>query len=209
MLKRSNELTTLNTDSFAPINVFVNNVDLDGLKVLRVIKDPAIEAVDEPTYARLIDSEFHNGTIEVKVLSRLLPNAPDYARGFIGVAFRIDESDMNFEAFYISPTNGRYDDQLRRNRSAQYFSYPHYKFERFRTECLGKYEAYADMGLDEWLDLKIEITGNCAKFFINHSQQPVLVVNDLKHGAEKKGAIGLWVDVGTEGFFKDLKTTLY
>lgn len=209
MLTRGNELTTLNTDSFAPINVFVNNVDFDDLEVLRIIKDPAIEAVDEPTYARLIGSEFHNGTIEVKVLSKLLSNAPDYARGFIGVAFRIDENNMNFEAFYIRPTNGRCDDQIRRNRSAQYFSYPNYKFERFRTECPGKYEAYADMGLGEWIDLKIEVTDGCAKFYINHSSQPVLVVNDLKHGSDEKGAIGLWVDIGTEGFFKDLKTTIY
>ncbi len=187
----------------------MNNVELDGLKVLRVTKDPAIEAVDEPTYARLIGSEFHNGVIEVKVLSKLLPDAPDYARGFIGVAFRIDDNNKSFEAFYVRPTNGRCDDQLRRNRSAQYFSYPNYKFERFRTECPGKYEAYADMGLNEWLDLKIEVNGDRARFYINHSPQPVLVVNDLKHGTDKKGEIGLWIDIGTEGFFKNLKITSY
>jgi hypothetical protein len=44
-----------------------------------------------------------------------------------------------------------------------------------------------------------------AKLFINDNQQPSLIVNDLKHGAGLSGAIGLWVDVGTEGFFSDLK----
>jgi hypothetical protein len=34
-----------------------------------------------------------------------------------------------------------------------------------------------------------------------------LIVNDLKHGANASGAIALWVDVGTEGYFKDLKIT--
>jgi hypothetical protein len=32
-----------------------------------------------------------------------------------------------------------------------------------------------------------------------------LIVNDLKHGADLSGAIGLWVEVGTEGYFADLK----
>ena len=32
---------------------------------------------DENTYAKLKDFSFHNGTIEVKMLSRLLPDAPD------------------------------------------------------------------------------------------------------------------------------------
>ena len=27
----------------------------------------------------------------------------------------------------------------------------------------------------------------------------------MKHGADLSGTIGLWVDVGTEGYFKDLK----
>jgi hypothetical protein len=31
-----------------------------------------------------------------------------------------------------------------------------------------------------------------------------LIVNDLKHGANAAGAIGLFVDIGTEGYFKDL-----
>jgi len=30
-------------------------------------------------------------------------------------------------------------------------------------------------------------------------------VNDLKLGTAVSGSIGLWVDIGTEGYFKDLK----
>lgn len=206
-MKQNNEPIALNADSFKPVNVFRKNVDLDGLKVLRITKDHIIEAFDESTYARLVGYEFQNGIIEVKVLSRLLPDAPEFARGFIGVAFRIDDNNTNFEAFYIRPINGRSEDQLRRNRSVQYFSYPNYKFDRFRAECPGKYESYADIGLDEWIDLKIEVEGECAKLYLHHSTHPVLVVNDLKHGADKKDAIGLWVETGTEGFFKDLRIT--
>lgn len=191
--------------SFRPINTFINAASLDGRQAIRVIKDPAITEVDEPTFAKLIDSDFKNGVIKVTVLSRLLENAPDFARGFIGVAFRIDESNSKFEGLYIRPTNGRADDQLRRNRSTQYFSYPDFKFDRLRNESAGLYESYADMGLDEWINLKIEVQGEKAKLYLNECSQPVLVVNDLKHGAGYSGSIGLWVDVGTEGFFTDLR----
>ncbi|SFE52494.1 hypothetical protein [Trichococcus pasteurii] len=195
----------MRAENFIAVNSFITNLDFDGTEVLRVIKDPKIKAFDEPTYARVIGTTFKNGTIEVKVLSRLLPDAPEFARGFLGIAFRIDENNEHFESLYIRPTNGRNENQLRRNRSTQYFSYPDYKFDRFRAESPGEYESYADMDLDEWIDLKVKVDGEHAELYVNNSKHPVLVVNDLKHGPDKEGAIGLWVEEGTEGFFKDLK----
>jgi len=191
--------------SFRPINTFIKTATLDGNQTLRVAKDPAVTEVDEPTFAKLVDSDFKNGIIEVRVLSKLLANAPDYARGFIGIAFRIDENNSKFEGIYIRPTNGRADDQLRRNRSTQYFSHPDFKFDRLRNESSGMYESYADMGLNEWIKIKIEIKDEKAKLYLNESSQPVLVVNDLKHGADSSGGIGLWIDIGTDGYFADLR----
>lgn len=187
------------------VNVFVTTREMDGETTAVVSKDPKITADDESTFAKIAGTEFQNGTIEVKVLSRLLKNAPAHARGFIGVAFRINGDHSKFESIYIRPTNGRAEDQLRRNRSTQYFSYPDFKFDRLRKEAAGQYESYADMGLDEWITLRIEVKGDKAKLFLNGTKQPALIVNDLKHGSGQAGAIGLWVDVGTEGFFKDLK----
>ncbi|WP_233570019.1 hypothetical protein [Aerococcus agrisoli] len=182
---------------------------IDGAEVVRVVKDKSVEAFDEATFARINDVHFHNGVIKVKVLSRLLPDAPDFSRGFIGIAFRINDSNDQFEGLYIRPTNGRCDDQSRRNSATQYFSYPDYKFDRFRAENPKKYESYADMGLDEWIDLKIEVDEDHAKFFVNQAEQPVLIVNDLKLGPNAEGGVGLWVDVGAEGFFKDLQIEHY
>jgi len=34
--------------------------------------------------------------------------------------------------------------------------------------------------------------------------QPVLVVNDLKHG-DKEGAVALWIGLGTEAYFANLR----
>ena len=188
-----------------PVNTFVKIDTVDEKEVVRVTKDPKVQDVDEPTFARLVGSDFKNGTIEVTVLSKLWQDAPDYARGFIGVAFRIDESNSRFEGIYIRPTNGRADDQLRRNRSTQYFSYPNFKFDRLRQEFPGKYESYADMGLNEWIKIMIVVKDEKARLYINDSQQPILIVNDLKHGAGSSGAIGLWVDIGTDGYFTDLR----
>lgn len=155
----------MHVTNYQAVNTFISNDTLDGVEELRVVKDPKVEAIDEATYARLIGSDFTNGVIEVSVLSNLLHDAPDFARGFIGVAFRADENNENFESIYIRPTNGRCDIQQRRNSSTQYFSYPEFKFDRLRREFPGKYESYADIGLNEWIDIKIEVKGEQAKLF--------------------------------------------
>ena len=48
---------------------------------------------------------------------------PSFARGFIGLAFRVSASKDKFEGIYVRPTNGRADDQIRRNHSIQYFHF--------------------------------------------------------------------------------------
>jgi hypothetical protein len=176
-----------------------------GNEAIKVLKDPTVQAVDEPTFVRIKGVDFTNGTIEVKVLSRLLKNAPESARGFIGVAFRINEHNNKYESIYIRPTNGRATDQVRRNHAIQYYSYPDYKFDRLRKEASERYESYADMGLDEWITMRIVVSGQTATLFLNNASQPSLIVNDLKHGPNASGGIGLWVEVGTEGYFRDLR----
>jgi len=186
-------------------HVYMSTQKLMGKAAVQVIKDSTVKEADEPTFAKVKEIDFSNGTIEVSVLSRLLKNASASARGFIGVAFRINSTNSQFECIYIRPTNGRADDQVRRNHSIQYFSYPDYKFDRLRKESPEVYESYADMGLNEWIKLKIEVKGKQAKLFLNDNTQPSLIVNDLKHGENSSGAVGIYVDNGTEGYFTDLR----
>jgi hypothetical protein len=195
----------LEADKLEAHQTYMSMEKLMGKQVLRVAKDTTIKAVDEPTYVRIKGLDFHDGIIEVKVLSRLLKTARPSDRGFIGIAFRIDEQHSKFEGIYIRPTNGRADDQVRRNHSVQYFSYPNFKFDRLRKEAPETFETYADMGLNEWISMRIEVKGKEAKLFLNDSKYPVLLVKDLKLGDKASGGIGLWVDVGTEGYFRDLK----
>ncbi len=195
-----------------PNNLVANQVymsveRLEGKEALKIIKDSTIKAVDEATFVKIKDVDFQDGTIEVKVLSRLLKTARPSDRGFIGIAFRINEQNSAFECIYIRPTNGRADDQVRRNHSIQYFAFPDFKFDRLRKESPEKYESYADMGLNEWIKMKIVVKGKQDKLFLNDNKQPSLVVNDLKLGENTTGALGLFVDVGTEGYFRDLMVT--
>jgi hypothetical protein len=187
------------------VNVSLSIEKLMGKDVVRVIKDSSVKEVDEPTFVKVKGIDFKNGTIEVKVLSRLLKDAPDFARGFIGIAFRINDSNTKYESIYIRPVNARVDNQMRRNHSIQYYSYPDYKFDRLRAASPERYESYADMEMNKWITIRIEVKDTQAKLFLDNRKQPSLIVNDLKHGADVSGAIGLWVDVGTEGFFSDLR----
>lgn len=192
----------INQLSFIPVHVQASFGRMDG-DVLRVIKDEAITDFDENTYAKLLGTTFHNGKIRVKVYSRLLANAPDFARRFIGLAFRIQEDDSRFESFYVRPTHDREAEDERRGHTVQYFSYPNFRFADFREAGITRYEGPADIGLDEWIDLRAVIQDDKAQFYVNNKK--VLTVNDLKMGTEATGAVGLFVDVGTEEFFKDLE----
>jgi hypothetical protein len=195
----------LEENNLTAVQTSVSIENIDGKKAVKVIKSKSVVKDDEATYARINDLQFKDGVIEVEVLSRLLPDAPEHARGFIGLAFRINEDNSKFESIYIRPTNGMTDDQLRRNRSIQYFSYPDFKFTDSRKSAPGVYETYADMALNRWIKLKIEVKGKQAKLFIDNAKQPNLIVNDLKMGADQSGFVGLFVDIGTEGFFRNLK----
>ncbi len=197
----------LEESNVIPHQVYYQIINTKDRKIARVVKDNTVKEADEPTFLKIRNLHLKDGIIEVEVMSRLLPTASPTDRGFIGLAFRINEMNSGFESIYIRPANGRAEDQVRRNHSVQYFSYPYFKYDRLRKEDPEKYESYADMGLDEWINLKIEVKGSRARLFINNNEHPSLIVNDLKLGSQAAGAIGLFVDVGTEGFFRNLKIT--
>ena len=147
---------------------------------------------------------FHNGIIDLDVAGKPGAGAPGDARGFVGVAFRVSHDASKYECFYLRPTNGRADDQLRRNHSAQYISFPGYEWNRLRTEAPGQYESYVDLVPGEWTKIKVEVSGVKARLYVNGAPQPVLVVNDLKLG-DTTGGLALWIGVGTEAYFANLR----
>lgn len=194
----------VNAENFDFKNVIVQNAEVLGKKATLVLIDTTLKTRPIPNHSLLKNMDFHNGTIEVKVLARLWKNAPPTARGFIGITFRASADNAKYEAFYIRPTNGRADDQVRRNHTLQYMSMPDYDFEKFRKEAPEKYESYADMDVNEWVSLKIVVDGIKAKLYVGESKYPSLIVNDLKLGEINRGTVGLFTGFGTECYYRDL-----
>ncbi|WP_312905855.1 MULTISPECIES: hypothetical protein [Sphingobacterium] len=203
-------------EKFEMSNVKASVETFHGEKVLKVERDlqkipfdtSRLEAtVDEPTFVKLKGLNFENGTIEVKFYSQIQDPSPfPQAQGFIGVAYRINDDNTAYESIYLRPRVGRSDNQLFRNKTVQYYSYPDYKFEKLKKQADGKYETAAPVDINEWITMRIEVQGEKAYMYINDSKYSTFVVDKML-GNLKQGAVGLWVDIGTIGYFKDLKIT--
>jgi hypothetical protein len=180
----------------------VSNAVYQGKASVRV--DALPMAPNGQSYAVLKGSRFHNGTIEVELAGKPAADAGPGARGFIGIAYRMQGN--RYEYIYLRPTNGRADDQVRRNHSTQYGSQPDFDFDRLRKESPEKYESYVDLEPGVWTTYRIVIEGTKARLYVHGAVQPCLVVNDMKLG-DSEGAVALWVGPGTEGYFANLKIT--
>lgn len=208
----------LKKQTFELHNVTGSVIVFEGKQVLKIERDLKAlpfdvnnieKTVDEPHYARLVGLEdFENGTIEVKMYSQI-QDPPPYpgVAGFIGVYFRIKEDDSAFESIYVRPKVGRINNQNFRNHAVQYISYPHAKFDTLRKSYPpGSYEGSAPVALKEWIKMRIEVNGETAEMFINDMKYSSFIVDKML-GKNKIGGVGLYVDIGTIGYFKDLKIT--
>jgi hypothetical protein len=166
--------------------------------------DALPNAADGESFAIVKGSRFHNGTIEVELAGKPAATAGPAARGFIGIAFRVQGN--RYEYIYLRPTNGRADDQVRRNHSTQYGAHPDFGFGQMRKESPEKYESYVDLEPGVWTKMRIVVDGTKARLYVHDAAQPCLIVNDLKLG-DSEGAVALWVGPGTEGYFATLKMT--
>lgn len=185
-------------------NAKIEAVTYRGRKAVHLVPPAGQENADGDMLAMVTGPEFKDGTIEVDVAGLPRAGAPADARGFIGVAFRLQSKGEKAEIFYLRPTNGRADDQLRRNHSVQYVSSPDFPWERLRKETPGVYESYVDLDAGAWTRMKIVVTGTKAQLYVNGAEQPCLVVNDLKLG-ESQGGIALWAHITTDAYFSNLQ----
>jgi hypothetical protein len=85
-------------------SVVATPANLEGRQVLRVsLTDEVtlngvagVDYVDQPTFV-ILPVPFENGTLEVDICSGLNELAPDYARGFAGLAYRISDARDRFD----------------------------------------------------------------------------------------------------------------
>jgi hypothetical protein len=68
----------------------------------------------------------------------------------------------------------------------------------------GDYEASADIGPDEWITLELDIDDTWLTATVNGTE--TLALSETK-AAPVAGAAGLFVDIGSESFFSNLKIT--
>jgi hypothetical protein len=168
-----------------------------GIHALKLVPSADTRGKDEDMMGLLEGAEFKDGTIQVDVAGAPRPGMPPDSRGFIGLSFRTGSHGSWSEIFYLRPTNGRANDQLRRNHSVQYASHPEFPWYRLRQESPGVYESYADLEAGAWTTMRIQVEGSRARLYVNGAAQPCLVINDLKHG-NRPGRIALWAHVETD-----------
>lgn len=197
-------------DQMQSRNVRTEQVTYKGRAALRVTDTAPATVVDGERLVILSKTAFQDGVIEIELTGAPGANAGEGARGFVGVAFRVSSATvtdgLSYECFYLRPTNGRADDQVRRNHATQYISFPDFPWQRLRKEFPEKYESYVDLVTGEWTKVKIEVRGESARLYVHGASQPVLVVNDLKRG-NSRGQLALWVGPGTVAHFAALQVT--
>ena len=191
-------------DQLKLINVKAEAVTFKGRKAVRVDDAAPPSLGDVGRLAILTKTDFQDGVIEVDLTGEPRPGAGEGARGFVGIAFRVSPDQSRFECIYLRPTNGRAEDQVRRNHSVQYISMPGFPWHFLRKEFPEKYESYVDLVAGEWTKVKIEVRGEKARLFVNGVEQPTLLINDLKQG-QSKGAVALWLGPETQAHFANLR----
>jgi hypothetical protein len=200
-------------------NVAVEPVVLAGRKGLRVtLSDETLrrfkgmtedEANDAQArvgqYAVIEGLDLSDGAITAEVAGAPAPDAGANVRGFVGIAFRL--RDGAYDLFNLRMTNGRAEQQERRNHTTQYSSLPDWPWFRLRRETPSRYESYVDLLPDTWTRIRIEVRRDRARLYVHDQEQPALIVNDLKSGVERRGKVALWLNYGTVAYFRNLTVT--
>jgi len=184
-------------------NVKAEAVEYRGRKAIRLTKE-----ISEEGLALLPGTDFQDGTIEADLALKVTapPGPGRRMPGFAGIAFRARSDGSRYELFYLRPGNSQSDDQAMRNHSVQYSSEPDFDWYRLRRQWPFTYEAYAELTPESWTATKIEVMGRSAKLYLNGSERPSLVVDDLK-GEDLRGAVALWSYPGEEAYFSNVRIT--
>ena len=165
-----------------------------------------MEGEDHEGIALLPGADFQDGVIEADIA--LKTTAPPGVRypGFVGIVFRARPDASHYELVYLRPGNSDAGDQAMRNHAIQYASEPDFGWYRLRREWPSVYESHAEIAMETWTKVRIEVAGRSAKVYLNGSASPSLVVDGLK-GEDLRGAVGLWGYTDEEAYFSNVKIT--
>jgi len=190
-----------------PFRTVVSAATYRGRKAVRIVPQGlGGVAIGTGGQALVENMDFKDGEVDLDVAGMPAQGADGTVRGFAGLTFRSSDDSSCFDCFYLRFTNGRAKDPVRRSHAVQYEAAPKYPWNRLRAETPGKYEAHADMVVGAWTHMRVVVAGNTARLYVGGATSPALTVNQLLSG-RSRGKIGLWIGVGTEAYFSNLKFT--
>ena len=127
-------------------------------------------------FAFLKDVDFQDGVVEVDMAMTNLTS-------FVGVLFRAESAD-DHEIVYFRPFKSGQPDAVQYtpsfNGSAGWQLYSG-----------NGYTTALEIPHDQWVHVRMEISGLTLKLYFNNSEKPVLINEDLKRGYSR-GSLGLW-----------------
>lgn len=140
--------------------------------------------------AYLKDVEFENGVIEVDI-------AVTGDRSYPGLVFRM-QSSLDYERFYIRPHRAPY------YPDALQYTHVINGVASWQL-CQGEgFTALAEIPENQWIHLKMEISGTQARVYFGDNDHPALVIHHLKHG-KSMGTIGLMGPRDRTAYFSNFR----
>ena len=133
----------------------------------------------EGDFVYLPDVDLQDSTIEVDIASNT----------FCGIGFRAEDGEI-FEMIYFRPQNLG---TAKHANTVQYVSKgrPNASWRELRTAYSGVYEAGADVAVNRWFRVRLEVRGQRVEAYVDKGTKPVLVVDPMIGGVSR-GALGLW-----------------
>jgi hypothetical protein len=181
----------------------IDTADFLGRKAVRFVKTREGGVAG---FVPLPGVDFQDGTIEADFAVKITAAVETRMPGFIGIAFRARPDASSYDMFYVRPGAATSDDQAARNQVAQYGAAPGFGWYPLRRGWPWVYESHADLKLDGWMHMKIDVAGRVARLYLNHNPEPTLVVDGLK-GPELRGHVSLFMFVGEEAYFSNVRIT--
>ena len=184
-------------------DLMIDNGDFLGRKAVRLVKTRE-KGVDG--FVPLPGVDFQAGTIEADVAVKITAPPGTRMPGFIGIAFRARPDASSYDMFYVRPGAAVAEDQAARNQVVQYCAAPGFSWYALRRAWPWVYESHADLRLDGWTHIKIEVAGRAAKLYLNNNPEPTMIVDGLR-GLDLHGNVSLFTFVGQEGYFSNVRIT--
>ena len=143
----------------------------------------------------LTGTDFSYGAIDVDIRGR-----NEFLHSFPGIAFHAADTSKNYDVVYFRPFRFRDTSSVHRTWSVQYCSLPDYSYERLRKDFKGRFEneILPNPKPEDWIHVRIVVSKDSIKVFINGMKQPSLVTKNLQ--SRSNGLVGLWVDLTTADF---------